>query len=91
MSVVGEYRRILADLRALLAGSSSPAARRFGAALDHAQLERAPHVSAAAERALAILEDEPLAAGELGNTVERERIEDQLEHFAAICRVVLGH
>ena len=91
MSVVGEYRRILADLIAMLAGSSSPAARRFGEALGGAQLEHAPHVSAAAARALAILEDTPLSDTDLDNAIERERIEDQLEHFAALCRVVLGH
>ncbi len=91
MSVVGEYRRILGDLSATLAASSSSSAQRFGRALDQAKVERAPHVTAAAERALAIIEGEhTLAASELGNTIERERITDQLDHFVAICRVVLG-
>jgi hypothetical protein len=92
VSVVGEYRRILDDLSATLAGSSSPAAQRFANALDQAQLERAPHVSVAAERALAIIEgEEALAANELDSAIERERVADQLDHFVAICRVVLGH
>lgn len=92
MSVVGEYRRILADLLASLAGSSSPAAQQFGRALDEAQLERSPHVSAAAERALSILEENAaFEASDLGNKIERERIMDQLGHFVAICRVVVGH
>ena len=92
MSVVGEYRRILSDLLAMLAGSSSPAAQRFGRALDAAQVERSPHVSAAAERALAIIGGaDALAAEDLQNAIERERIAGQLDHFVAICRVVLGH
>lgn len=91
MSVVGEYRRILDDLLALLAGSSSPAAEHLGRSLEDAQLERAPHVSAAAERALGILEaNTAFFPDDLENAIERERIASQLDHFRAICRVVLG-
>ena len=91
MSVVGEYRRLLDDLLAALADSSSFAAQSFGDVLGQAHLERAPHVSAAAERALAILEgDDEFAMGELDSAIERKRIADRLDHFTAICRVVLG-
>lgn len=92
MSVVGEYRRILDDLLAVLASSSAPAAQRFGRSLEDAQLERAPHVSAAAERGFDILEaNTAFLPDDLENAIERERIASQLDHFRAICLVVLGH
>ncbi len=91
MSVVGEYRRILADLLALLEGSSAPEAGAFGRALASAELERAPNVSTASERALAILDTQGAdATAAIPNVIERERIAEQVDHFAAICRVVLG-
>lgn len=91
MSVVGEYRRILSDLLALLDASSSPAARAFGQLLDEARFEHATHLSDAATRAASILDgDRGKACATVTNEIERERLSEQLDRLTAICRAVLG-
>ena len=83
MSVVGEYRRIHGDLVALLARSALPDAKPFASQLGEVDLERWDSVSDAATRAIEVCENAPasVTSGATGA---------QLEHFVAICRVVLG-
>ena len=87
MSVPGEYRRILGDLQSALA-QGSPEAARFGESLRAAELERCTSVSAAAEQALALCESAPASGA---GFAEGEPLRELLDHFTALCRIVLGH
>lgn len=88
MSVRGEFRRLGADLVAVLR-ETGDAGRIASAGALAPLLERAVEdLGGAAEGALPLLP--AIAAAPPEDSEQRQRFDDAFERFEAVCRVVLG-
>jgi hypothetical protein len=88
MSVRGEYRRLGADLLAVLRESGDakqgPSAMALAPLLERA----AEDLDGAAEDTLTLLPE--LAAASPPDIEERRRFDDAYERLEAVCRIILG-
>ncbi len=89
MSVTGEFYRLVEDCIAYLDASGAPQADRWKQQLERAAARGRVALSAAADEALRLLEEDG-APPVFDEPRERDDFARLAEHLAAICRAILG-
>jgi hypothetical protein len=90
VSVHGEFQRLLTDCVTFLETSSAEDSERWCQQLRDADALREDSLSLAAQAALKAVEGPDAGSPRFSGGEERRAFEELLEHFAAICRLVLG-
>ena len=91
MSVHGEFQRLLDDCVAFLEKSSATDAASWRERLERASALRDDSLSAAATAALEVVGERGPESPQFEALDEGLEFDRLLEHFTAICRLVLGH
>ena len=90
MSVHGEFERLLGDCLSFLAASEAAEAEGWCQELERARALKRDSLSDAARTALALIGTRTPDTPRFRSEVERTEFEGLLEHFGAICRLILG-
>lgn len=91
MSVHGEFQRLLDDCVAFLETSSATDAAGWGERLERAAALLDDSLSAAATAALEVVGERGPESPQFEALDEGLEFDRLLEHFKAICRLILGH
>ena len=91
MSVHGEFQRLLGDCIAFLETSSAADAAGWQERLERASALQDESLTAGATAALEVVADRGPQSPGFQSTQEDLDFDKLLEHFAAICRLILGH
>jgi len=90
MSVHGEFERLLGDCLSFLSASGSEDADRWNQHLERARALKGDSLSDAARAALEVIDSRDPETPRLQTEAERVEFDRLLEHFGAICRLILG-